>query len=134
MHNLTEKDNLLPKFPQQFIAPYDTYRFNNTHKMRVWVRFAFSDVHPYPRSEETAIRILRAEATTELHRVLTAYEERLMGEACRDILTAHWALADYGDKEMTRLYDDAVAQDARREDAIRREEWLIEQQAIGGGY
>lgn len=87
------------------------YRHRVTATMRLWVRFAFSDLATFPNEEPIAIETATLLAQQELGRALTYIEARQLAAAVRDILTSHWLEAA-----------------AQRENRIRQDEWLAEHQ------
>ncbi|HVX40317.1 MAG TPA: hypothetical protein VHB25_12160 [Gemmatimonadaceae bacterium] len=109
--------SLVPTFPPYVGAEsYAVYRHESTRAMRLWVTYAFSDLAIPPSDEDEAIIVAASLAREEISRVLMPTELRLLGEAVRDILTAR-----------------AIEAAVQREDRIRRDEWLREQQEGSGG-
>lgn len=98
--------SLVPPFPR-CVAPTEHFGFyRNACKdaMRIWLKYATSDLSEFPTEELDARVIAEELATKEIGRSLELHESRLIGEAVRDVLTALLITSDMSAEDQARIF------------------------------
>jgi hypothetical protein len=91
-----ERETLTPQFPQAVGEQENTplYRHSCQRLMRLWLKYAISDLVLFPLEEREAQVVAEHLATQEIGRGLHANESKLLQESVRDILTAQLVMRD----------------------------------------